>query len=168
MSSTSFQDRFPPYVLTVVSQFNVILTKKRCCLSFCGLNSDSNHFLSCTCILKGLCVYACANCMQKECQVPEDAHNWCQIVFSFHWMFQNPVQNIEWQNLYRNFWGDRLELWLSISKSDKTRGPWATTLTWMYSYDGYIQPKYMYCKCCMQEKLTFRLPWKLIQFNSLD
>ena len=31
----------------------------------------------------------------------------------------------------------------------RTRGPWATTLTWMYSYKGYIQPKY--CKCCMQE-----------------
>ena len=29
-----------------------------------------------------------------------------------------------------------------------------------------IQPKY--CKCCMQEKLTFRLPWQLIRFNSLD
>ena len=34
----------------------------------------------------------------------------------------------------------------------KTRGPWATTLTWMYSYDGYIQPKY--CKCCVQEKIN--------------
>ena len=39
-------------------------------------------------------------------------------------------------------------------------------LTWMYSYDGYIRPKY--CKCCMQEKLTFRLPWQLIKSNSLD
>ena len=48
----------------------------------------------------------------------------------------------------------------------KTRGPWATTLTWMYSYEGYIQPKY--CKCCMQEKLTFRLPWQLIKVSSLD
>ena len=35
-------------------------------------------------------------------------------------------------------------------------------LTWMYSYEGYIQPKY--CKSCMQEKLTFRL----IKFSSLD
>ena len=25
-----------------------------------------------------------------------------------------------------------------------------------------------YCKCCMQEKLIFRLPWQLIKFNSLD
>ena len=39
-------------------------------------------------------------------------------------------------------------------------------LTWMYSYEGYIQPKY--CKCCMQEKLTFGLPWQLIKFSSLD
>ena len=31
-----FRDRFPPYVLTVVSQFIVILTEKRCCLSFHG------------------------------------------------------------------------------------------------------------------------------------
>ena len=36
----------------------------------------------------------------------------------------------------------------------------------MYSYEGYIQPKYR--KCCVQEKLTFRLPWQLIKFNSLD
>ena len=47
-----------------------------------------------------------------------------------------------------------------------TRGPWATTLALMYSYEGYIQPKY--CKCCMQEKLTFCLPWQLIKFSSLD
>ena len=32
----------------------------------------------------------------------------------------------------------------------KTRGPWATTLIWMYSYERYIQPKY--CKRCMQER----------------
>ena len=36
LSSTIFEDRLPPYVLTVVNQFHVILTKKRCCLSFCG------------------------------------------------------------------------------------------------------------------------------------
>ena len=36
----------------------------------------------------------------------------------------------------------------------------------MYSYEGYIQPKY--CKSCMQEKLTFHLPWQLIKFSSLD
>ena len=37
LSSTIFEDRFPPYVLTVVSYFIVILTnKKRCCLSFGG------------------------------------------------------------------------------------------------------------------------------------
>ena len=33
-------------------------------------------------------------------------------------------------------------------------------------YEGYIQPKY--CKCCMQKKLTFRLPWQLIKLSSLD
>ena len=37
-------------------------------------------------------------------------------------------------------------------RAPQTRGPWATTLTWMYSYEGYIQPKY--CKCCMQERIT--------------
>ena len=47
-----------------------------------------------------------------------------------------------------------------------TRGPWATTLTLMYSYDGYIQPKYG--KCCTKENLTFRLLWQLIKFSSLD
>ena len=51
-------------------------------------------------------------------------------------------------------------------KTTKNRGPSATTLTWMYNYEGYIQPKY--CKCCMQEKLTFRLPWQPIKFSSLD
>ena len=39
---------------------------------------------------------------------------------------------------------------VACTKNSKTRGPWATTLTWTYSYEGYIQPKY--CKCCMQEK----------------
>ena len=43
-----------------------------------------------------------------------------------------------------------MSLWLRWAKN---RGPWATMLTWMYSYEGYIEPKY--CKCCMQEKLTF-------------
>ena len=47
-----------------------------------------------------------------------------------------------------------------------TRGPWATTLTWMYSYEGYIQPKY--CKCCMQENLAFHLPRPPIKFSDLD
>ena len=36
----------------------------------------------------------------------------------------------------------------------------------MYSYEGYIQPKYY--ECCMQEKLTLRFPWQLIKFSSLD
>ena len=36
----------------------------------------------------------------------------------------------------------------------------------VYSYEGYILPKY--CKCCMQEKFTIRLPWQLIKFSSLD
>ena len=44
----------------------------------------------------------------------------------------------------------------SYTEQLKTRGPWATTLNWMHSYDGYIQPTY--CKRCMQEKLTFHLP----------
>ena len=36
LSSTNFEDRLPPYVLTVVSQLIVVLTKNRCCLGFCG------------------------------------------------------------------------------------------------------------------------------------
>ena len=47
----------------------------------------------------------------------------------------------------------------------KTRGPWATTLTWMYNYEDYIQPKY--CKAC-KKKLTFRLPRRLLKFRRLD
>ena len=42
-----------------------------------------------------------------------------------------------------------------------TRGPWDTTLTWIFSFEGYIQPKYN--RCCMQEKSIFRLPWQLIK-----
>ena len=53
-----------------------------------------------------------------------------------------------------------------IVKEVITRGPWATKLTWMYSYEGYIQPKY--CECCMREKLTFRLPRQVNKFSSLD
>ena len=33
---------------------------------------------------------------------------------------------------------------MNQNNTKKNRGPWATMLTWMYSYDGYIQPKY--CK----------------------
>ena len=54
----------------------------------------------------------------------------------------------------------------SWSFTHETVGPLAIRLTWMYSYEGYNQPKY--CKCCMQEKLTFHLPWQLIKFSSLD
>ena len=50
-----------------------------------------------------------------------------------------------------------LHTWNSF-RNKITRGPRATTLTWMYSYEGYIQPKNW--KCCTQEKLTFRLPWQ--------
>ena len=58
----------------------------------------------------------------------------------------------------RNICWNHLKIW--------TRGPWATMLSWMYSYDGYIQSKY--CQCCMQEKLNFCLPLQLIKFSSLD
>ena len=49
---------------------------------------------------------------------------------------------------------------------ETTRGPWATTLTWMYSCEGYIQPKY--CKCCMQENLAFHFPWPAIKISDVD
>ena len=68
------------------------------------------------------------------------------------------------------FYHKTLTSWLSWCVSHlrqrKTRGPWATTLTWIYSYEGYIQPKY--CKCCMQENLAFQLPWPPIQISGLD
>ena len=69
----------------------------------------------------------------------------------FHWLWG-------WFPKFKNNFYDVIRL--------KTRGPSATMLTWIYSYGGYIQPKY--CKCCMQEKLTFRLPWQLIKFSILD
>ena len=41
-------------------------------------------------------------------------------------------------------------------------------LTWMYSYIGYIQPKYS--KCCMQEKnsLSFAMATNQIQQFELN
>ena len=57
--------------------------------------------------------------------------------------------------------GHGLVLYFICNHYPQTIGPWGTTLTWMYSYDGYIQPKY--CKCYMQEKLIFRLPRQLIK-----
>ena len=45
----------------------------------------------------------------------------------------------------------------SIRKNGKAynQRPMGHNAHLMYSYEGYIYPKY--CKCCMQEKLTFRL-----------
>ena len=50
----------------------------------------------------------------------------------------------------------------------ETRGSWATTLIWMYSYEGCIQPKY--CKCCMHGKnsLSFALATNQIQQFGLN
>ena len=41
-------------------------------------------------------------------------------------------------------------------------------LTWMYSYEGYIQPKY--CKCCMHKKINilFAMATNQIQQFRLD
>ena len=36
-------------------------------------------------------------------------------------------------------------------------------LTWMYSYEGYIQPKY--CKCCMQDKINLSFAMKTNQIQ---
>ena len=47
-----------------------------------------------------------------------------------------------------------------------TRGPWATTLTWMYSYQGYIQPKLLHAR---KINLSFAMATNQIQqfrFNS--
>ena len=51
--------------------------------------------------------------LHAECQIPADVHDWCQIVF-FNLMLQNSFRNIEQQKNYRNFLGDRLEVWPSI------------------------------------------------------
>ena len=59
------------------------------------------------CILKVLCVYACANCTQN-------ARFQLMHTIDAKWCFRLIRQNIERQKHYRNFWGDRLELWSSI------------------------------------------------------
>ena len=66
-----------------------------------------------------MCVYACTNCMQNarfQLMRTIDAK------LCFHSMFQNSFQNIERQKHYRNFWGNRSELWPSIYKFKKVVG----------------------------------------------
>ena len=82
LSSTLYEDRFPPYVLTVVSrQFIVILTKKRCCLSF---NNRFKSFLELHVHFKGfMCIHM--RKLHAECQIPADAYDRCEIVLSFNY-----------------------------------------------------------------------------------
>ena len=46
--------------------------------------------------------------LHAECQIPADAHNWCQIVFSFN--IPKFFRNTEWQNSYRNFSAHKVSL----------------------------------------------------------
>ena len=82
LSPTTFEDRFSPYVLTVVSQFNVILTKKKTLLfKFLWLEFRFKLFLELHAHFKYfMCIRM--RTLHEECQVRADAHDCGQIGFS--------------------------------------------------------------------------------------
>ena len=55
----------------------------------------------------GLCVYACANCMQNAKFKPMHV---TEAKLCHHLVFQMSFRNIQRQQSYRNFLGDRSEL----------------------------------------------------------
>ena len=74
----------PPYVLTVGRQFIVILTKKKTLLfKFPWLEFRFKSFLELHVHFKGF-MYIRMRKLHAERQIPADAHDWCQIVFSFN------------------------------------------------------------------------------------
>ena len=76
LSSIMFGDRFPPYVLTVVSQFIDILTKKTVLFRFPWLEFRFESFLELHVHFKGfMCIRM--RKLHAECQMPADAHDWC-------------------------------------------------------------------------------------------
>ena len=90
-----FGDRFPPYVLTVVSQFIDILTEKKTVFfRFPWIEFRFKSFLELHVHFKGfMCIH-----MRK-------LHAECQLMHTF-----DAIRNIERQNNYRNILDDRLEL----------------------------------------------------------
>ena len=58
-----------------------------------------------------LCAYACAICMQNARFKPMHA---IEAKFCRHLVFQMSFRNIQRQKSYRNFFGDRSELWPTI------------------------------------------------------
>ena len=52
----------------------------------------------------------------------------------FHYMFQNSFQTIERQKHYRNFWGDRSELWPSIYTDRQTNRQTDKLHTYIHTY----------------------------------
>ena len=92
-----FEDRFPPYVLTAVSQFNAILTQTTQLFKFLWLEFWFKSFLGLNVHFKGfMCI--CMRKLRAKCQMPADAKLWS------HCMFQNSFQITERQKHYRNFW----------------------------------------------------------------
>ena len=111
LSSTMFEDRFPSYVLTFVSEFNVILKKKTVFFKFLWLEFRFKSFLELYVHLNGfMCI--CMRKLHAESQIQTDAHCWCQIVFSLN--VPKFIPKYWTKKHYRNIWGDRLELWPSI------------------------------------------------------
>ena len=83
LSSTIFEECFPPYVLTMLNQFNVILTKEKKTLlfKFLWLEFRFKSFLELHVHFKGY-INIRMRKLHAECQIPADEHDWCQIVFS--------------------------------------------------------------------------------------
>ena len=72
--------------------------------------------------------------LHTECQIPADAHGWCQIVFSFN--APNFIPKYWTTKSLSKCLGDRLELWPSmlrktIHKTDKDKNIVATYAVWV-------------------------------------
>ena len=75
-----FEDCFPPYVLTAVSQCNVILMKKTLLFKFLWLEFRFKPFLELHVHFKGFMCVRMRKLHAKR-QIPADAHDGCEIVF---------------------------------------------------------------------------------------
>ena len=80
-------------------------------IEFLWIKFRLKSFSSCTCILMVLCVYASTDCIQKARFKPMHV---IKAKLCRHLVFQMSFRNIQGQKRYRNFWGDRAELWPSI------------------------------------------------------
>ena len=74
-----FEDRFPPYVLTVVSQFNA----NTLFFNFLWLEFRFKSFLKLHVHFKGFMCLRMRK-LHAECQIQADVHDWCQTVFSLN------------------------------------------------------------------------------------